>query len=286
MNAESSTRPPILSRPYSDRQMIVVVEDTVADMMQEMKLKEDTQKENDHSTFETVLETALLVTFPTPTILVKTARQLVRSWQRARDQGIPVLQIGKSEACQLDFPLGHPREGIVYVGHPAIPPVYNTIADFHRVTFEHKFREAISLLMNLGAIHMRVEHVSGWSKEFSSRLSVPLNEPDMGLSATGSSARSSQNELLFEANLIGTSEPRIPEGLVWYPREETWQAIAEARMEFGLKQFSMNVAYVDDFGINAKLKATIADSGFDLGGNFEDHRQTWWRIAGKFFTEE
>ena len=140
--------------------------------------------------------------------------------------------------------------------------------------------------MNLGATHMRVEHVSGWAREFSSRLSVPLSEPDLSLSAAASSARNSQKELLFEANLSGTPEPRVPEGLVWYPHEQTWQAVAEARTDFGLQEFSLNIAYRDDYGVNAELKAAVSEAGLKLGGDFEDHQATTWKIAGVFFVEE
>ena len=213
---------------------------------------------------------------------VKHARAL---WH-AQDRGIPLLLVGKSEARQLDFPPGHPRENVVYVGHPALPASYNTIANFHRVTFEHKFREAISLLMNLGATQICVEHVSGWSKEFSSRLSVPLGEPEVDLSATAHSSRSSQGMLLFEARLSGTPEPKVPDELVWYPHEQTWQAVAEGRMKFGLRQFSLNITYEDDYGINAEFKTAVSEAGLKLGGNFEDHRATTWKAIGKFLVRE
>lgn len=78
----------------------------------------------------------------------------------------------------LKFPLGHPRNGVLYIGHPAKPDVYYTMAEFHRVTFEHKFSEATSLLMHLGATKIRVGHVTGWSKEFSGRISAPLGMAD------------------------------------------------------------------------------------------------------------
>ena len=44
----------------------------------------------------------------------------------------------------------------------------------------------------------------------------------------------------------------------------------------------MSVSYQDDFGINAGLKIALAKTGLDVGGKFEDHQSTIWRLEGKF----
>jgi hypothetical protein len=88
--------------------------------------------------------------------------------------------------------------------------------------------------------------------------------------------------LLYEASLAGTDKPTIPEGLVWYSHEPVWQSVAKGRTIFGLNDFSLSVTYEDDFGINAGLKAAVVKAGLDLGGKFEDHQSTVWRIEGKF----
>lgn len=163
-----------------------------------------------------------------------------------------------------------------------MPDVYYTIAEFHRITFEHKFSEAIRLLMYLGANQLRVEHVRGWSREFSNRLSVPLAQATAAVTGHVESARGSQVQLLYEAELAGTQEPKLPDSLVWYPHESTWRIIAEGRLQFELQQFSLNVVYEDDYGVNAGLRASASKAGFDLGGNFEDHEATTWRISGSF----
>jgi hypothetical protein len=58
--------------------------------------------------------------------------------------------------------------------------------------------------------------------------------------------------------------------------------VAEGRLDYGLEDFSLVVTYEDDYGINANLKASAVGAGLELGGNFEDHQATIWRIAGKF----
>ncbi len=85
----------------------------------------------------------------------------------ARDQEVNVLPVPRSESTVLQFPLGHPQDGVLYVGHPAIREIYYPTAQFHQLTFEHKLSEAIELLMALGAIEVSVEHQVGWGREFS-----------------------------------------------------------------------------------------------------------------------
>ena len=277
-----SNRPALLSRPYSDRQLIVVTDDIAADIVVEAMHEPDPENALSVALSRATVVAAIVSQLLTPPDPVETIRDIISTLWRARESGIPIIEVGKSEAAQLHFPPGHPREKVLYVGHPAMPRVYHTIAEFHRVTFEHKFSEAINLLMHLGANHIRVEHVRGWSKEFSGRLSVGLGA--LGTTAEGEvvAGRRAASSLLFEATLSGTMQPSLPESLVWYPHEPTWQSIAKGRLNFGLQDFSMSVTYDDDYGVHAGLKASTQKAGLELGGKFEDHQETAWRIAGQF----
>jgi len=58
-----------------------------------------------------------------------------------------------------------PLDGIVYIGHPADPAIYYPAGEFHRRLFEHKFCEAVDLLMALGATQITVERKDGMSQE-------------------------------------------------------------------------------------------------------------------------
>lgn len=58
--------------------------------------------------------------------------------------------------------------------------------------------------------------------------------------------------------------------------------MAEGRLNFGLTEFNLVVNYEDDFGVNAKLEANAKKAGFDLGGTFNTHQATAWRISGSF----
>ena len=258
--------------------MIVVVDDAVAESVRTVEFE---AQEKEH-----IVNWSPLTAFAAVLggLAGAMSAEIIKSWTRVRADGIGLFQVGKSESLQLDFPPGHPRDKVVYVGHPAKPTVYYTAAEFHRVTFEHKFSEAIDLLMHLGATTIRVEHVRGWSREFAATLSVPLGPVDEAASMNTGAHSDSRARLLFEAKLSGETEPELPDGLVWYPHEPTWQSVANGRLRFGLHDFSLSVSYEDDFGVHAGLKASALKAGLEIGGKFEDHEATTWKISGIFRT--
>jgi len=269
--------------PYSDRQLVIVVQDEAAKAVRDAEKKVFAKWQR--VDWVRVCQIALLALFPFGGLVSEITKETIRAWKRAKTNDIQILLIGKSEAGEISFPPGHPRERVLYIGHPGIPKVYYTTAEFHRITFEHKFSEAINLLMSLGATKIRVEHIIGWGKDFSSRLSVPIGDAPGSLNAEIGTNSTSKSQLLYEATLPGSQAPCIPECLVWYPHESTWQSIAQGRIKFGLRDFSLTVAYEDDFGVNAGLKASILKWGLELGGKFEDHVSTVWRIQGEFKPE-
>jgi hypothetical protein len=288
---------PILERDYADRQLIIVTADLIAQAAQGgavgapqgfMEALKGDLKKASQSLAEKDWKGAATAA---PNLYAQTvlggwmgaaAAEAVRAWARARESGIQILPIGKTAAKKITFPLGHPRNEVLYIGHPALPSTYYPMADFHRVTFEHKFCEAVDLLMSLGATKIRVEHVTGWSKDFSARLSVPLGTASEKLTLETGKGSASRTNLLYQASLKGTDQPVIPENLVWYHHEPTWQTVARGRTNFGLSDFSLSVTYEDDFGINAGLKAAVLKAGLELGGKFEDHHSTIWRVDGTF----
>ncbi|MCS3698393.1 hypothetical protein [Salinibacter ruber] len=185
-----------------------------------------------------------------------------------------------SWARSLKLAPGHPRKDTLYVAHPSNKRRFLPVSEFHRLTFEDKFAEALRLLMYLGATEIDVEHRKGWERDFAGELSV--NIPDVQGEASIESEVSSSGKALYHAELDGHSEPSIPDNLVWYPHELTWQVVAEGRMDFGLKDFSLTLKYTDDYGIDADLAQDAKTAGFSLGGSFKSYESTVWIIEGSF----
>lgn len=89
-------------------------------------------------------------------------------------------------------------------------------------------------------------------------------------------------EAFFEEHFRPKKEPRVPDGLVWYENEASWQAVAQRRMNFGTSQFKAHLRYEDSFGIDASLKVGLDKLGVKLGGNYSEFEATEWVYEGEF----
>lgn len=212
--------------------------------------------------------------------------ELARRLRRLRDQGTTVRPISLATAQPLRFPPGHPRSNVVYAAHPVDAGAYIPAADFHRFLFQHKVAEAQRLIRMLGATSVMVKSVQGWDREAAAHLGLSFPEPSSGMTSTVSASAertsTSGNEIITTMTLKPSGDPRVPDDLVWYPHEPLWNEIASARIESGLREFSIDVRSSDDFGINSKLKAAVDKVGLEAGGKFVEHVETTWRLEGGF----
>ena len=312
----SAAEAPVLSRDYPERQLITVVSDAAAANARkeastekgidwaaslDIAKRKVVGKDSDASGKATAAVAAVgtiaaLVPVAATNLLwaAPAAGGAVIHWlarreadtltklKQLRDEGVNVLPVSKSEAKALTLPPGHPREKVLYVGHPTIPTIYYTAALFHSRTFEHKYSEAVRILTSLGATHYEVEAVSGWSSEWATNLSVPLGTTGVQVGAEADRTKSSKSRIQLIATLSGNESPALPEPLVWYPHEPLWREVAEARLHHGLEEFNLILRYDDDYGITAGLKLAVEQIGLDLGGKFVEHESTEWRIVGTF----
>ena len=220
------------------------------------------------------------------------AKLAIEAWGRA-SEAVDIHLVSQSEANALSFAPGHPKTDVLYVGHPCIADRYCTMAAFHRLVFEHKFSEAITLLMALGATTIEVRHVTGWSKDLlgGMALTVPVAHGFGDASAGGGikSAENDSQEVLLRAELLnaGRKKPFVPDSLVWYPTEHLWQTVAAGRIRHGLVSCQLAVTYTDDFGVNAELHGAVTGNSktkakLDFGGAWTEHTSTIWQIHADF----
>lgn len=273
----------LTQRPFAERQLLVVSTSEVLTAVGKSEAATAAKKDGGGWSDVALGALSLAVGWQTSLgkILGAASAEAFKSLRKAWDKGLPIQTISFEEATQLDFPPGHPRLDTVYACHPASPRTYYPLADFHRVAFEGKFAEAMTLLMALGADSLRVEHVTGWSKDFAAISDVTV----LGKGSIGAEANKSQTQsdnLLFEASLTASHLPQLPDQLVWYQHEPTWKSIANGRLNYGLDAFRLFVSYRDSYGVDSKLVSAIEGAGLGIGGKFEAHQSTVWQIEGSF----
>ena len=265
---QSDKSEPFLEMPYAKRQLIVVLDDHVVEA--ERAARASTGTENNEVDWGEIFQKFLYISSPVIALGIEIVKAI-------RDAGANVLSVSRSESAALRFPPGHPRDRVLYAGHPVVRDIYYPVAQFHQLTLEHKLSEAIELLMALGAIEINIEHQSGWGREFSANLNLPT------VMAAGGGIEKQQH-LLFQISLDleGTADPSVPDGLVWYDHEPTWQQVARSRIKYGLRSSSLSLRYEDDFDVNANLPVMVKKLKLDLGGKFENHKSTIWNIQVKW----
>ncbi len=270
----------LMKLDYADRQLVVVrPDDVVLKARHEARqppASGDPRAANSGETEGAVLALAVPIG--------EAIRTMASRWSQRRTErrDIAVLPITRSEARRLHLPMGHPLDDVVYVGNPAVPSVYFTLAEFHRQTFAHKFNEAVALVSALGAQTMTVAAVQGWSREFATslKLTVPLRVAG-GEGQTETRSNSSR-EIFLAAELKGSGDPRLPQDLRWYLHEPEWQSIARQRIEHDLREFTLHVRYEEDFAVTADVASKVSKVGLRAGGTFQRHQSTVWSIAATF----
>ena len=221
-------------------------------------------------------QTAVVVAFNLYSIY-----RLLQRFLRRRRGGVPVTLLPWSWASHLRFPLGPPRLKLLYAGHPADPPTYIPITDFHHFSFEHKVKELVSILTHLGAKQIAVQCTRGRGTE--TAIALAAAAPQLKVEVVGKDHREEHegSRMDITVELEGHDNPCLPNNLVWYRHEPTWQMMAEGRSH-GLKNCSLSLHYKDDYGINADLKVYAEKAGFDMGDGFQEYTATTWRVEVGF----
>jgi hypothetical protein len=197
--------------------------------------------------------------------------------------GPEFLHVTGQEAADAGFVFpGHAKPKVLYALHPADPLRYYPVANFHTLTFEHKFSEVMRLLVALGATEVTVEHQHGWSRDFAAKVAAPVSKETASIDLRAKANAASKSTILFAASYEGTDRPSEPQDLVWYPQEDLWQSLAMGRIEGGMNKFDLELRYDSDFGINIDLAAKAEKAKIDIGGKFQQHTATVWKIHGTF----
>lgn len=203
--------------------------------------------------------------------LKRTVKAIVELRRKGR-----LLPVSPQEAKALSFPPGHPEEGSVYAGNPVVAEKYYPLDSFHRQTFEHKFREAVNLLIGLGPTRLSVYCQQGWGKSFALGFEVP----EVGQGKFGFS-NLKMSKALFQGK-FRSHPPRRPVGGAWFPYEPAWETMVDARLNGETEQLNLMLEYSDDYGITAGFASQVDGSPFEVGGKFTSFTRTVWRFQVDF----
>lgn len=148
-----------------------------------------------------------------------------------------------SDLSKLSFPTGHPKVNEVYVAHPLTTNRYMPIEDYQLELIEDRVREFCELAQGLGATEINIECINSTSDDSSNSGNRNLSGGASRMSSIHASGHNEYSRRLIEEisrsiSLHQTFQPHkapaLPNNLLWYNGEPSWQRLYRQRMEGGL----------------------------------------------------
>lgn len=162
----------------------------------------------------------------------------VKNYVNLNQEHIAVIDIKNLPA--ICFPMGHPIANQLYVGHPLIPSKYIPFENYQLELVEDRVREFCMLVQSLGATDISIECLNSASADQSNNSKQNMSGSvdtwiyDGKASLQTDVSRHMIDELSRSISLHQTFEPHnkptLPEGMVWYANEPSWQRLVSQRL--------------------------------------------------------
>ena len=205
----------------------------------------------------------------------------VQSYTDLSQKKLAVVDI--NNLPDINFPMGHPVANQLYVGHPYIPSKYIPFENYELELIEDKIREFSQIMQYLGATEINIESVNSSSNNKDSKIDQKLSGGvDYKLvSGSGNAERHITNKLLEDIsqhiNLHQKFSPKkypaLPENLVWYHNEPSWQRLYSQRMQGALLEHEERIETKKSQVVeNSELKQISAEVKWlfvQANGNWE-----------------
>ena len=146
----------------------------------------------------------------------------------------------------ISFPIGHPVANHLYVGHPFVASKYLLYENYELELIEDRVREFCQLVQSLGATEIQIDCIN----RSSNRTDYHTNQQLSGsvdykaVAAKGAYETDRINKLMQEISrsvnlhqrFSPTDLPYLPDGLIWYPHEPSWQRLCQQRLQGAINE--------------------------------------------------
>lgn len=166
----------------------------------------------------------------------------VKEYTNLNQEHIAVVNMNNLPS--ISFPVGHPIANQVYVGHPLIPSEYIPFEKYQLEFVEDKIREFCELAESLGATEITIDCLNSSATNGSSKeqTNVSGEAGNKMIKGSGSAQKESSQQIMDEISqsiklhqiFTPFNKPRVPENMVWYDKEPSWQRLVSQRLNGGL----------------------------------------------------
>ena len=141
----------------------------------------------------------------------------------------------------IEFPIGHPVSNELYIGHPKIPKVYYPLESYQLELIKQKLKEFCTVAQCLGATEITIDCLNSNKTDKSRKWNGSAGgsgSSDYGVEGNVNYRAEGHSELIEELShsislhqtFRPSKQPYIPDGLVWYPTEPSWQELYSQRI--------------------------------------------------------
>lgn len=159
-----------------------------------------------------------------------------------KSEHITLLNI--NQLPEVQFPSFHPKNNQTYIVHPYKTDSYLPIENYDYELLNDRLNEFFYFLQCLGATSITFETIEEESKEENTHsntkvdadVKAKVTQVKVGVGYENAMNSSLRNYLKMERTQTfnPTKRPYIPNDLVWYPNEFTWQRLAQQRLNGNL----------------------------------------------------
>lgn len=217
----------------------------------------------------------------------------------------PIIKVFREKYMpNVDFPIGHPKIGTLYIAHPYRKGLYLPYDEANNAFFLEKVHELCYLAQCLGATEINITSIKGQSLSDMKSSSVNVNG-EINVKVTSGSVgvtdeRKEDYKHFYNKN-VGlrqsfnpTARPYIPEGLIWYDHMPNWKQLSNSRIHGDILEYtetlntdqSMSLANNRSNEVSAHFKNLIVAINANVHTNFstqlEKTENTVWKVEIKF----
>lgn len=218
-------------------------------------------------------------------------------------ENINVFRMSNIPSC-INFSIGHPVAGQLYIGHPYNPSLYVPYEQSEDIFFVDKVHELCYLLECLGAEEINITSIKGKSfEELNNTVTNKEGGADIKLvSADGQiqGEKSSQREgsmktqRTMQLKFDPTKQPYVPEGLIWYEEQPQWKRLVNSRLNGNMLEYNEFVSSSSTNFVSSSEKQSVKANARYLwtklrvnveeqtNSQLRETEDTQWRIDVKF----
>ena len=193
----------------------------------------------------------------------------------------------------VNFPILHPKINHTYIVHPYKTDYYLPIENYDYELLNDRLNEFFYFLQCLGATSITFETVEEERKEEKKYSNTKAGtKVDIEYKSIMNSSLCNYLKMERTQTFNPTKKPYIPDGLVWYPKEFTWQRLAQQRLNGNLLSHNeilsssqtqtLNSSEIVDVNAELEMLFTSVELGVPYQGDIKQNKDFSCRINVEF----